>query len=131
MMPKFLTYEQVLALHKLQIDEFGGHPGVKDKGLLHSALAQPESGFGDEFLHKDIYEMAAAYLFHLVKNHAFFDGNKRIAALCAAVFLEINGHKVTADEDEFEKIVMDAAQGLASKKQITDFFRKNTLLSPK
>lgn len=123
---RFLTCNQIIALHKLQIDEFGGSHGVKDEGLLLSAIAQPESGFGDEYFHKDIFEMASAYLFHLVKNHAFHDGNKRIAALTAAVFLEINGHTVTADEDEFEKLVLDASQSLASKENIADFFRKNT-----
>ncbi len=124
--PKFLTCEQVIDLHKMQIDEFGGLRGVKDEGLLLSALAQPESGFGDQYFYKDLFEMAAAYLFHLVKNHAFHDGNKRIAALAAAVFLEINGLKVIADEDDFEKLVLDAAQSLVTKEQIAEFFRGNT-----
>jgi death-on-curing protein len=110
----------------LQINQFGGSHGVKDDGLLLSALAQPESGFGDEYFHKDLYEMAAAYLFHLVKNHAFHDGNKRIAALSAAIFLQVNGFMLTANEDEFEKLVMDAAQSLVNKEQIADFFRNNT-----
>jgi death-on-curing protein len=124
--PKFLSLEQVKALHKLQIDQFGGSHGVRDEGLLLSALAQPESGYGDEYFHGDIYSMAAAYLFHLVKNHAFHDGNKRIAALTAAVFLQVNGLKVIADEDEFEKLLLDAAQSLVTKEQIADFFRRNT-----
>ncbi|MBL7664295.1 MAG: type II toxin-antitoxin system death-on-curing family toxin [Bacteriovoracaceae bacterium] len=124
--PKFLTFDQILLLHKLQIEEFGGVHGVKDESLLLSALAQPESGMGDEYFHKDLFEMAAAYLFHLVKNHAFNDGNKRIAALAAAVFLEINGLEITANEKEFEKLVLDAAQSLVDKKQIADFFRNNT-----
>lgn len=124
--PKFLTLNQVIILHQLQIDQFGGSPGVREEGLLLSALAQPKSGFGNEYLHKDLYEMAAAYLFHLVKNHAFNDGNKRIAALTAAVFLQVNGVMVTADEDEFEKLVLDSAQSLTSKDQIAEFFRKNT-----
>lgn len=128
--PKFLTVEQVQTLHRLQIDEFGGSHGVRDEGLLLSALAQPESGFGEQYFHKDLYEMAAAYLFHLVKNHAFHDGNKRIAALTAAVFLQVNGLKVTANEDEFEKLVLDAAQSLVTKEQIADFFRTNTSALP-
>ena len=70
--------------------------------------------------------MAAAYLFHLVKNHAFNDGNKRIAALSSAVFLEINGFTITADENEFEKLVLDAAQSFVTKDQIAAFFRKNS-----
>ncbi len=128
--PKFLTLDQVLALHKMQIEQFGGSHGVKDEGLLLSALAQPESGFGNDYFHKDLFEMAAAYLFHLVKNHAFHDGNKRIGALTAAVFLEVNGYLVTADEDAFEKLVMDTAQSLVTKEQIAEFFMRNTSESP-
>jgi death on curing protein len=124
--PKFLTLDQVLALHKLQIDQFGGSHGVRDEGLLLSALAQPESGLGEEYFHKDLHSMAAAYLFHLVKNHAFQDGNKRIAALTAAVFLQVNGLTVVAEEEEFEKLVLDAAQSLVTKEQIANFFRNNT-----
>ena len=124
--PKFLTLDQVVALHKMQIDQFGGSHGVKDEGLLLSALGQPESGFGGQYFHKDLFAMAAAYLFHLVKNHAFNDGNKRIAALTPAVFLQVNGFMVSADEDEFEKLILDAAQSLVTKEQIADFFRNNT-----
>lgn len=126
LLPKFLTFDQVVALHKLQVDEFGGSHGVKDEGLLLSALGQPESGFDGNYFHKDLYEMAAAYLFHLINNHAFYDGNKRIAALTSVVFLQINGLIVIADEVEFEKLVMDAAQSKVTKVEIADFFRANT-----
>jgi len=124
--PKFLTYNQITKLHKLLVEDFGGSHGVKDEGLLLSALAQPEAGFGEEYFHKDLYQMAAAYLFHLVKNHAFNDGNKRIAALAASVFLEVNGLEFIANEDEFEKLVLDAAQSLVTKDHIAAFFQKNT-----
>ena len=124
--PRFLTYEQVLALHKIQVEKFGGSTGIKDDGLLRSALAQPEGGFGDHYHHKDLYEMGAAYLFHLAKNHAFVDGNKRVAALASTVFLEINGLKFTASEKAFEKLVLDTAKGLVTKDQIADFFRRNS-----
>jgi death on curing protein len=124
--PKFLSIEQVIALQEIQIDLFGGTRGLRDEGLLASALAQPESGFAGQYFHADLYEMAAAYLFHLVKNHPFVDGNKRIAALSAAVFLEVNGLEVIADEQEFEDLVFAAAQSQLSKLEIADFFRKNT-----
>lgn len=113
-------------MHEGQINLYGGHHEIKDENLVRSAIGQPEAGFGDEYFHKDLYEMAAAYLFHLVKNHAFNDGNKRIAALASAVFLQINGLRVIADEDDFEKLVLDAAQSLVGKKEIASFFRKNT-----
>jgi death-on-curing protein len=76
--PKFLTYKQILRLHELQIEEFGGHPGVKEEGLVKSAIAQPFAGTGDGYFHKDMFEMAAAYLFHLVRNHAFHEGTKEL-----------------------------------------------------
>ena len=129
--PKFLTFEQVVSLHALQIEEFGGLLGIRDEGLLRSAIAQPEAGFGAEYFHKNLQDMAAAYLFHLVKNHAFIDGNKRIAALAAAVFLEVNGLIITATEEAFEAIVMAAAEGRASQAQIADFFSSNTTDEPK
>ncbi len=97
---------------------------TKDSSFQH--LRNLKSGFDEEYFHKDLYEMAAAYLFHLVKNHAFQDGNKRIAALTSAVFLQINGLKVTANEDEFEKLVIDTAQSLKTKDELTNFFRENT-----
>lgn len=123
--PRFLNLEQVLRLHKGQIELFGGSHGVRDKGLLESALAQPEAGFGNEYAHKDIFEMAAAYLYHLVQNHPFHDGNKRIGALVAAVFLQVNGIKLNVDEDAFEALVLATAQGQKTKLEIAEFFRKN------
>ena len=82
----FLTVDDVLKLHQHQIDVYGGEHGVRDFGLLESALAMPQSMFGGQYLHQDIYEMASACLFHLVKNHPFIDGNKRAGAVAAYVF---------------------------------------------
>ena len=75
MNPIFLETDDVLAVHAEQIERFGGADGVRDRGLLESALAQPMVTFGDNFLHEDLYAMAAAYLFHIVQNHPFIDGN--------------------------------------------------------
>ncbi|BAZ14609.1 death-on-curing family protein [Calothrix sp. NIES-4071] len=77
--PRFLLYSQVLIIHQRQIERFGGSDGVRDEGLLESALAQPQTTFGGELLHPTIVEQAAAYLFHLSMNHPFIDGNKRTA----------------------------------------------------
>ncbi|HYQ81440.1 MAG TPA: Fic family protein, partial [Anaeromyxobacteraceae bacterium] len=74
--PAFLTLDEVLALHADQIGRYGGSPGLRDLGLLESALAAPRATFGGEHLHGSLPEMAAAYLFHLVRNHPFVDGNK-------------------------------------------------------
>ena len=123
--PKFLTTEEVLRLHRDQIDRYGGSHGVRDHGLLESALAQPQAGFGNEYAHKDLFEMAAAYLFHLVQNHPFNDGNKRIGAYAALVFLFINDLKVGDVEVELEALVLATACGEKKKPEIAEFFRKN------
>jgi death-on-curing protein len=95
-MPDFLSLEDVLCLHADQVRLFGGHEGVRDLGLLESAIAQPQAMFGGEYLHHDIFEMAAAYVFHLVQNHPFCDGNKRTGVVAALVFLDFNGVEIDA-----------------------------------
>ena len=77
--PLFLTLDEVLQLHAYQIKNFGGVEGILDIGLLESAIAMPRQGFGGTYLHPDLASMAAAYLFHIISNHAFQDGNKRAA----------------------------------------------------
>ena len=84
MAPCFLDLDLVLRTHRGLIERYGGEEGLRDAGLLQSAIAQPRAMFGGEFLHKDLFEMAAAYLFHVVQNHAFLDGNKRTGAACAS-----------------------------------------------
>ena len=89
--PIFVTLAEVIEIHADQITRYGGQDGVRDFGLFESALAQPEASFAGEWLHKDLYEMAAAYAYHVCQNHPFIDGNKRTALACALVFLELNG----------------------------------------
>ena len=125
MRPLFLDLTQVLLVHKDQIERYGGDPGIKNLGLLQSAVAMPSAGFEGSFLHKDLFEMAAAYLYHITRNHPFVDGNKRTGAACALVFLELNGIEVQADEDELVEIVTAVAEGTVRKEAIEDFFRRN------
>ena len=80
MEPRFLSVADVLGFHEDQLANYGGAPGVRDMGLLESAVAMPMAGFGDQYLHADLFEMAAAYLYHIVCNHPFVDGNKRTGA---------------------------------------------------
>lgn len=121
----FLELEEVLELHASLIRLCGGAEGVRDEGLLQSALEVPRSGFGNEYFHKDIFEMAGAYLFHLAKNHPFVDGNKRIALACADTFLEVNGFSVTIPQDELYEFVLKVASSSAiGKLEIAEFFRK-------
>ncbi len=92
--PRFLGIDEVLELHGQLVQRFGGSPGLRDLGMLESAVAMPQAGFGDSYLHDDIFEMAAAYLFHIVMNHPFIDGNKRTGTHAALVFLADNGYAV-------------------------------------
>lgn len=115
MTPEFLDIEDVLEIHAIQLDRFGGLGGIRDRGLLESALAQPSASFGDEFLHTDLFEMAAAYLFHIASNHPFLDGNKRTGLISALTFLSINGIEIERDSTELEQMVMSVAQGEMKK----------------
>jgi len=123
MAPTFLALDEVLEIHRDQLDRYGGAAGIRDLGLLQSALAQPQATFGGQFLHGDLFEMAAAYLFHLVQNHAFVDGNKRVGAVAAFVFLRMNDEKLRITNAELESLVLSVAQGKADKAAVATFFR--------
>jgi death-on-curing protein len=124
--PQFLTLDDVLDSHAAQIATHGDSEGIRDQGLLESAVAQPMGMFGGQYLHADIFEMAAAYLFHLVNNHPFVDGNKRTGLEAALVFLEINGHSVDATDEALVELVLQTAQNTITKQQIADFFRAHS-----
>lgn len=126
MKPVFLTVAMVQRIHEDQIQRYGGSLGVRELGLLESAVAMPQSGVGSQYFHTDIYEMAAAYLFHLVKNHPFVDGNKRVGAMAAYAFLGLNGIEVIATEEAFGDLTLAAAEGKATKSAVAEFFRKHS-----
>src|SRR5687768_4125315 len=86
----------------------------------------PTATFGSQFLHSDLYEMAAAYLFHLVQNHPFIDGNKRVAAAAANVFLFLNDIYFAPDEDDYTELVLGVATGRVKKAEIAEFLRANS-----
>ena len=98
--------------------------GVRDMRLLESAIAQPQASFGGEWLHVDLYEMAAAYLFHIAKNHPFIDGNKRTALASALVFLKLNEIDIDAGENPLVELTVNTAEGKIEKAEIAQFFRK-------
>ncbi len=125
MTPRFLSLDEVIEIHADQIGRYGGSPGTRDLSLLESALAMPESGFGGQYLHADLYEMAAAYLYHLVQNHPFFDGNKRVGAASALVFLELNRVETKITDQDLIKTVLAVAQGKRGKAGVAEFFRKH------
>lgn len=123
---EFLGLDDVLEIHRDQIERYGGSLGIRDMGLLQSAVAMPAAGFGDHYLHKDLFEMAAAYLFHITQNHPFIDGNKRTGAVAAVVFLAMNDIEFDADEDQFENLVRSVATGQSDKTVAATFFKTNT-----
>ena len=124
MTPEFLTVEDVLEIRALQVERFGGSVGVRDQGLLESAVAQPQMTFGGEFVHADLFAMAAAYLFHLVQGHAFVDGNKRVGLLAALVFLDINGISIKGDSNALYELTLAVAAGRAGKEEVAGVLRR-------
>ncbi len=126
MEPLFLTLDEVVAIHRDQIERYGGSLGVRDWGLLQSAIAMPAATFGGQFLHGDLCEMAAAYLFHIVQNHPFIDGNKRVGAVAADVFLTLNNTRLTAGENQYADLILSVARGETSKSAAAEFLRANT-----
>lgn len=121
----FLTFEEVLRIHGDQIDRYGGSPGIRDAKVLKSALAMPQAGAGGEYFHGDVFEMAAAYLYHLVQNHAFVDGNKRVGTAAAIVFLAMNGIEIARANDELVDLVLGVASGKTSKADVAGYLRRH------
>jgi death-on-curing protein len=129
--PLFLTLAEVIEVHADQIRRYGGQSGVRDFGLLESALAQPEASFAWEWLHKTLYEMAAAYAYHLCQNHPFVDGNKRTALASALVFLEMNGVNLMDPSGLLKDAMLQVASGKMSKSELAEVLRKLPKQTPK
>lgn len=126
MEPVFLSLGEVLTIHQDQIARYGGATGIRNIELLRSALGMPSATYGGQFLHTDIYEMAAAYLFHLVKNHPFINGNKRVGAVAALIFLYLNGFDLDAPEDDLAEMVQAGARGELDKADVVVFIRRHS-----
>jgi death-on-curing protein len=123
--PCFLTLDEVLAIHADQIERYGGGAGLRDRDGLLSALGVPSATFEATYLHGDPFEMAAAYLFHLAKNHPFVDGNKRTALMTAIVFLGLSGQALVAPPDELTDLVIGVADGSVTKSDVAVFLRRH------
>jgi death on curing protein len=114
----YLTTAQVLFIHARLIAETGGTPGIRDLGLLESAVARPQATFDGEDLYRDIYAKAATLMFGLINNHPFVDGNKRVGIAAAGLFLRRNGFRLAAENAEVEQFTLEVAQGRVSIEQI-------------
>jgi death-on-curing protein len=125
--PEFLTIEDLLAIHADQIERYGGSSGLRDAGLLDAAVAMPQASFGGALLHTDLFEMAAAYLFHVVQGHPFVDGNKRAGTAAALVFLDLNGIEIDISDDALVALVLLVAQGQATKAEVAAALREHSV----
>ncbi|MEN8151310.1 MAG: type II toxin-antitoxin system death-on-curing family toxin [Planctomycetota bacterium] len=123
---RFLSVDDVLAIQEDTIRHDGGLAGVRDPGLLESAVTMPRQAIGGEYLHPDLAAMAAAYLYHIAQNHPFHDGNKRAGAMAALVFLRVNGVETLPDQHEMEKTTLRVAGGEMVKAELTQWLREAT-----
>jgi death-on-curing protein len=121
--PNWLTYEQVLAIHARQLRRYGGAPGLRDEGILRSALERPVNKW--QYEQADLAMLGAAYAFGLAKNHAFVDGNKRVAFIAMLVFLRKNGVRFAPDQAPSTKIILALAAGEVSEDSLARWIRDN------
>ena len=123
---EFLELSDVLEIHADQIFHYGGTVELRDAGLLESAIEQARVTFGGQFLHAYPFEMAAAYLFHIVNNHPFVDGNKRTGTVASLVFLDWNNIDFKCREGELADLTLSVATGNRTKKEIAAFFQERS-----
>jgi len=125
--PKFIEKQDVLSIHSKQINLYGGLPGIRDEGLLESAISQPQATFGEEFLHPTIFEQAAAYLFHIANNHAFVDGNKRTAFDVMVTFLNLNDYELNMTLKEAEELTIQVSDNKVSKQELIEVLKNHII----
>lgn len=129
--PKFISLGEAIQIHNHHIQKqiergAGGSQEIADLGLLKSAIAQPQIGSKEGFLYKNLFEMAATYAFHIIKNHPFVDANKRTGMTCAILFLKRNGHRMTASSDQIYETATGIANNLIRKEEAVQFFREHS-----
>ncbi|MBI3236745.1 MAG: type II toxin-antitoxin system death-on-curing family toxin [Chlamydiales bacterium] len=123
----FITLQEIIDDHTEIIDKYGGVDGIRDMGLLASAIDMPKAEMFGESLHPSIFDKAAAYLFHIICNHPFVDGNKRTGTMAALTFLRQNGIHIQLTEAQslaLEELVVHTASSKTNKEQIARFFKE-------
>jgi death-on-curing protein len=120
----YLSVAQILALHHLQVDHFGGARQVSSRAALEAAVARPHATFDGDDLYPDLAAKAAALLHSLVQNHPFVDGNKRTGAMACEFFLEINEHRLVASDEDFTELVLATARGELSQEALAIWIRQ-------
>lgn len=121
--PFFLSVEDVEDVHAESLNRFGGSSGIRDRGLLESAVAVPQAGFGGEYLHPSLFDMAAAYAFHIAESQPFVDGNKRAGLGSALVFLSLNGIDLEDPEERLYEAMMAVASHSLDKNGLAALMR--------
>ena len=127
---KFVPEELVPDMHRNLIERYGGMHGIRDRGLLASALAQPKMTVGGKFVHRTIFDKASAYGYHLCANHAVIDGNKRIAFGVMYLFLERNGYELSATEQDAYQTMIAVAKGSMKKPALAAWLRSVSKRAP-
>jgi death-on-curing protein len=122
----FIPNDVVLIIHTDLLQRYGGEPGLRDLKLLDSALAQPRMTFGGKYTHKTLFDKAAAYGFHVCKNHPFVDGNKRVAFVLMDIFLQKNSREIVSSEEEAYRMMMDLASGKLTKARLSSWLKKHS-----
>lgn len=131
MATQFIPKDVVLTIHADLLQRYGGQPGVRDLGLLDSALAQPKMTFGKKYVHKSIFDKAAAYGFHVCKNHPFIDGNKRVAFVLMDIFMQKNGWEIVSSEEEAYETMTNLASGKLTKPQLSNWLKEHSSKLPR
>jgi death on curing protein len=124
---KLIPSEIIPIIHTDLINHYGGQHGLRDSKLLDSALAQPKMSYGGKYVHRTIFDKAAAYGFHICNNHPFLDGNKRLAFVLMDIFLQMNGYILSASEKDAYSTMMELANGRFSKKQLSVWLKSNSV----
>ncbi|MBP1657264.1 MAG: death-on-curing family protein [Bacteroidetes bacterium] len=123
---RFIPDAIVPIMHADLIKRYGGTPGIRDRGLLASALAQPRMTVEKKFLHRSIFDKAAAYGFHVCRNHPFVDGNKRIAFVLMDIFLQQNSWNLEASEEEAYEVMIQLASGDLNKAGLATWLKAHS-----
>jgi death on curing protein len=124
---RFLTLQEIKNIHFDQIKRFGGMKGIRDEGLLDSAVNGPQATFAGKFLYEDIFDMAAALAYGIIKNHPFFDGNKRVGMITSIVFLGYHNYLIP-ENDALYQIILNVATSKISMEELAKFYRENSSL---
>lgn len=123
---RYITLDEVLAIHDSMVEQYGGSHGIRDIGLIQSAVARPQSTFGGEDLYPTLFDKAAALFHSLMFNHAFLDGNKRTTLTSTARFLYLNGYELSADKKELLAFPLRVENQHFSIEQIGDWLESHT-----